>query len=58
MEDRFPAEVIAELRARGHNVRLLGGLDGPCSAEVIVRDPSGLLLCGSDPRRHGWAAAL
>ena len=58
MEERFPPPVIEELRARGHNVRVLGPLDGPCSAEVIVRDPSGLLLCGSDPRRDGWAAAM
>ena len=58
LEDRFPPAVIEELRARGHTVRVLGPLDGPCSAEVIVRDPSGLLLCGSDPRRDGWAAAF
>jgi gamma-glutamyltranspeptidase/glutathione hydrolase len=57
MEDRFPRHVIDELRARGHRVSVLGPLDGPCSAEVIVRDPTGLLMCGSDPRRDGWAAA-
>ena len=44
--------------ARGHTVRVLGPLDGPCSAEVIVRDATGLLLCGSAPRRDGWAAAV
>jgi len=57
MEDRCGPAVIEELRARGHQVRVLDPLDGPCSAEVIVRDASGLLLCGSDPRRDGWAAA-
>lgn len=58
MEDRFPADVIEELRRRGHTIRVLGALDGPCSAEAIVRTEDGLLLCGSDPRRDGWAAAF
>jgi gamma-glutamyltranspeptidase len=58
IEDRLPADVIDDLRARGHNVRLLGPLAGPCSAETILRDPSsGLLLAGSDPRRDGYAMA-
>jgi gamma-glutamyltranspeptidase/glutathione hydrolase len=58
VEDRVPAAVRDALRARGHRVRLIGPLDGPCSAEVIERRPDGLLLCGSDPRRDGWAAAF
>lgn len=58
MEDRFPHAVFDDLRARGHQVSVLGPLDGPCSAAVIARDPTGLLLCGSDPRRDGWAAAF
>lgn len=59
VEDRLPAEVIDELRARGHNVRVLGPLAGPCSAEIILRDPAtGLLLAGSDPRRDGYAMAF
>ena len=58
LEDRFAPEVIADLRARGHNVAVLGGLEGPCSAEVILRDPAtGLLTAGSDPRRDGYAMA-
>ena len=36
----------------------LGELEGPCSVEIILRDPaSGMLLAGSDPRRDGWALA-
>ena len=59
IEDRVPPAVIEDLRARGHNVRLLGPLSGPCSAEIILRDPgTGLLLAGSDPRRDGYAMAL
>ncbi|MFN8556970.1 MAG: gamma-glutamyltransferase [Dehalococcoidia bacterium] len=58
MEERFGPAVIDGLRARGHAVRVVGPLDGPCSAEIIARDATGLLLCGSDPRRDGWAAAI
>jgi gamma-glutamyltranspeptidase/glutathione hydrolase len=59
VEDRVPAGVIDELRSRGHNVRALGALEGPCSAEIIVRDATtGLLKAGSDPRRDGYAMAF
>ena len=58
LESRFPPEVRTELAARGHRVVTLGELDGPCSVEIILRDPaSGMLLAGSDPRRDGWALA-
>jgi gamma-glutamyltranspeptidase/glutathione hydrolase len=58
MEARFPSEARAELRARGHNVVTVGDLEGPCSIEIIRRDPSnGMLMGGSDPRRDGWALA-
>jgi len=58
IEDRFGADVVAELRSRGHSVRVPGALDGPCSAEVIVRDAAtGLVMAGSDPRRDGYAMA-
>ena len=50
--------VIEELSARGPTVRVLGPLAGPCSPGVIVRDPTGLLLWGSDPRRDGGAAPM
>ena len=36
----------------------VGDLEGPCSVEIIRRDPAtGMLLAGSDPRRDGWALA-
>ena len=58
LEARFPAEVRADLARRGHPVVLLGDLEGPCSIEIIRREPStGMLLAGSDPRRDGWALA-
>ncbi|MBV9860557.1 MAG: gamma-glutamyltransferase [Alphaproteobacteria bacterium] len=57
MERRFPQEVRAELARRGHPVGTVGDLEGPCSVEIIRRDPAGMLLAGSDPRRDGWALA-
>lgn len=58
-ESRIPANVRAELEARGHVVRVLpeyswvvGGGQG------VTRDPaSGTLAGGADPRRDGYAMA-
>jgi gamma-glutamyltranspeptidase len=57
IERRFPEEVRRELARRGHPVNPVGDLEGPCSVEIIRRDPDGILLAGSDPRRDGWALA-
>ncbi|MCC6178697.1 MAG: gamma-glutamyltransferase [Chloroflexi bacterium] len=58
MEDRFSPAIREELTWRGHQVKVVGGLEGPCSIEIIRRDPStGMLMAGSDPRRDGWALA-
>ena len=58
LESRFSPDVLRELASRGHNVKTVGDLEGPCSIEIIRRDPSnGMLMGGSDPRRDGWALA-
>ncbi len=58
IERRFPDAVREELARRGHPIETVGDLDGPCSVEIIRRDPAtGMLLAGSDPRRDGWALA-
>jgi gamma-glutamyltranspeptidase/glutathione hydrolase len=58
IEQRFPAAVRSELARRGHPVKTVGDLEGPCSVEIIRRDAAtGMLLAGSDPRRDGWALA-
>src|SRR5262249_23196462 len=58
LEARFPPDVRDVLAARGHAVVTLGDLEGPCSVEIIRRDPAtGVLQAGSDPRRDGWALA-
>jgi gamma-glutamyltranspeptidase len=58
IERRFPEAVRTELARRGHPVKTVGDLEGPCSVEIIRRDAAtGTLLAGSDPRRDGWALA-
>jgi gamma-glutamyltranspeptidase/glutathione hydrolase len=58
IERRFPESVRMELVRRGHPVKTVGDLDGPCSVEIIRRNAAtGMLLAGSDPRRDGWALA-
>ncbi|MFN8523458.1 MAG: gamma-glutamyltransferase [Chloroflexota bacterium] len=58
LEARFPEEIRRDLAGRGHPVVTVADLDGPCSIEIIRRDPStGMLMGGSDPRRDGWALA-
>ena len=58
IERRVPEAVRSELARRGHPVKTVGDLEGPCSIEIIRRDAaSGMLLAGSDPRRDGWALA-
>jgi gamma-glutamyltranspeptidase / glutathione hydrolase len=58
IERRFPETVRRDLARRGHPVKAVGDLDGPCSVEIIRRDrATGMLLAGSDPRRDGWALA-
>jgi len=58
IERRFPEAVRNELTRRGHPVKTVGDLEGPCSVEIIRRDAAtGMMLAGSDPRRDGWALA-
>jgi gamma-glutamyltranspeptidase/glutathione hydrolase len=51
-EDRISGEVIAALRAKGHEISLIPSDEG--SVNGIVRDPvSGFMTGGADPRRLG-----
>jgi gamma-glutamyltranspeptidase/glutathione hydrolase len=57
VESRVPAQAIAALRARGHDVRLLdawtpvvGGMQG-----ITVDERFGTMHAGADPRRAGYA---
>lgn len=58
LESRFGADVIEDLRTRGHEVELLGPYDAAVGhAGAILRDASGVLRGGSDPRSDGGVAA-
>ncbi|MGB7298848.1 MAG: gamma-glutamyltransferase [Burkholderiaceae bacterium] len=57
IEDRFPKASIDGLRDLGHDVRVVGPLDGPCSVACIRTLDNGTKMAGSDPRRDGWAGA-
>ncbi len=60
MEDRFPEEVVTELRRRGHDVRLWPQFTREAAAvEAIYSDASsGFLRAGADPRQPAYAIAI
>ena len=55
MESRFGPEVAGALAARGHQVVDLGPWGGGGALQLIVREPNGVLVGGSDPRPGGIA---
>jgi gamma-glutamyltranspeptidase len=57
VEEGLGADTIAGLRARGHEVKVVGALEGPCSVAAIRLLENGVRMAASDPRRDGWAAA-
>jgi oxamate amidohydrolase len=58
LESRFDPDVVDDLRARGHDVELVGACDPVVGhAGAILRDANGVLRGGSDPRSDGGVAA-
>ena len=58
LESRFDAAVVDDLRARGHAVEVVGAYDAAVGhAGASLRDASGVLRGGSDPRSDGGVAA-
>jgi gamma-glutamyltranspeptidase/glutathione hydrolase len=56
LENRFPAELLAQLEAAGHPVEAVGAFDQVMGhAGAIVRGAAGDLLGASDPRSDGAA---
>ena len=58
VEPDFGADVLSDLERRGHTLTRVGHLEGPCSMQAIRVMPNGTRVCGSDPRRDGWAGAF
>jgi gamma-glutamyltranspeptidase/glutathione hydrolase len=50
--------VLADLAVRGHQIKPLGHLEGPCAMQAIRVLENGVRMAGSDPRRDGWAGAF
>jgi len=58
IESRFGDAVIDALRERGHDVEVIGAYDESVGhAGAILRDASGMLQGGSDPRSDGGVGA-
>jgi gamma-glutamyltranspeptidase len=57
IESDFPAEVQSGLERRGHVLKRVGHLEGPCAMQAIRLMPNGVCVAGSDTRRDGWACA-
>ena len=57
MENRFPEKTIAALKAKGHDVKVVGGYaEIMGSSQVIMIDrENGVLKAGADPRRQAYA---
>ncbi len=49
--------VLADLAARGHHLKRVGHLEGPCAMQAIQVMANGVRAAASDPRRDGWAGA-
>ncbi len=55
VEEGIPPAVVKELKAKGHNVEIVGRWSFG-DAAVIVKDPStGTWMSGADPRRESYA---
>jgi gamma-glutamyltranspeptidase/glutathione hydrolase len=57
IEPGFGEDVLSELEQRGHRLKRVGPLEGPCAMQVITVMANGMKVAGSDPRRDGWAGA-
>ena len=58
IESRFDEDVIADLKARGHDVVVLPEYGHASSVQVLEVLPGGTFAIGSDPRSEGHAAGI
>jgi gamma-glutamyltranspeptidase len=59
MEERVPGSVVENLRARGHEIRVIAGWTATFGgAQMILVEPgTGTLAVASDPRREAYGLA-
>ena len=57
LEGGINDDVLKNLKHRGHEVKIVAPLAGPCSVACIRMLDNNVKMAGSDPRRDGWAAA-
>ncbi len=57
IEGDFGTDLLADLERRGHQLKRVGHLEGPCAMQAIRLMPNGVRMAASDPRRDGWAGA-
>ena len=57
LEGGIGDDVLRGLEQRGHDIKTVAPLAGPCSVACIRVLDNGTMMAGSDPRRDGWAAA-
>jgi len=57
IEEDSGAELLAGLARRGHRLKLVPHLEGPCAMQAIRLMPNGMRVAASDTRRDGWAGA-
>jgi gamma-glutamyltranspeptidase/glutathione hydrolase len=58
IEDRVAPEVLDQLRAKGHDVKLLGPWGHGSSVQLLEVLPGATYAVGSDPRCEGHAAGI
>ena len=58
LESRFDSQMVNQLKMMGHDIEILGAMDETMGhAGCIIRDSSGILRGGWDPRSDGAVAA-
>lgn len=57
LERGVGTHAFSGLEARGHRLKIVEDLEGPCSVAAIRVLENGVRMAASDPRRDGWAGA-
>ena len=57
LEDRIPQNTRAELAAKGHKLRVVGGWSLGMSAGIAINPETGVLSAGGDPRIDAYTSA-